>query len=490
MTYDPIDTNDDGVVDADVDNQSVGTEKQTTEQQLVSRTRRTPAQQAANLGDVIWMPGDSYGLNQGKNNALVSTSKFGQQSLKVETDNSNFIRIRIGDWSPPKDLFQQFFTMWIKTSTNIDYVNFKIWDDGLNTPTDIRGFPRNATADKNGWVKVRPYSTPDFDTAMNEVERILIDVALESTTDGEPIYLSPVWATPTASRGQVMFVFDDARDGTYENALPILSREGPGVIPVAPDIVGDAGAMTLAQLKEAKELGWDIIAHDNQDYSTKSEAEARDRWNYVKEWMLENGFEHGADHWVWPQLNIGHYNVAQEYFEQMFGFNTNDMQYAISPYLAKPDNIARLDDPSLADAQGAVDYAESTHGLAVIGIHEVGNDMSNADFSTLVDHVADADVDIVSMADVLDQRRAGPADSYDRSETRTATFSGDGATTTFTVTHGLGLRTLPDSVTPTSADASGNFSVQNASIGSFDVEFASAPASGSDNVTLRYTVSP
>lgn len=67
-----------------------------------------------------------------------------------------------------------------------------------------------------------------------------------------------------------------------------------------------------------------------------------------------------------------------------------------------------------------------------------------------------------------------------------ATFSGDGATTTFTVSHGLGAAPTVALVQATSAGANGAKHVINKTSTGFDVVFAAAPASGTDNVTLDY----
>jgi hypothetical protein len=72
--------------------------------------------------------------------------------------------------------------------------------------------------------------------------------------------------------------------------------------------------------------------------------------------------------------------------------------------------------------------------------------------------------------------------------TGTATFSGDGSKTTFTVSHGLGVTPTHVSVEAESADAAGNFYVSNKTDTDFEVTYTSAPADGTDNVALSYNV--
>lgn len=69
----------------------------------------------------------------------------------------------------------------------------------------------------------------------------------------------------------------------------------------------------------------------------------------------------------------------------------------------------------------------------------------------------------------------------------TDTASGDGAATTFTVTHTLGQAPSTVHIQPTSADAAGDFHVSNKDSGgtgdTIELTYAAAPASGSDNLT-------
>lgn len=76
------------------------------------------------------------------------------------------------------------------------------------------------------------------------------------------------------------------------------------------------------------------------------------------------------------------------------------------------------------------------------------------------------------------------------SERGSATFSGDGATVSFTVSHGLGSTPSHVFVQPTSVDARDAFPAQvtNATLTAFDIVCSAAPVSGVDNVGLFYEV--
>lgn len=73
-------------------------------------------------------------------------------------------------------------------------------------------------------------------------------------------------------------------------------------------------------------------------------------------------------------------------------------------------------------------------------------------------------------------------------ERGSATFSGDGAVTTFTVSHSLGSAPSQAFVEATSVDARDAFPVQitNETSTGFDIVCSTAPVAGTDNVTLYY----
>jgi hypothetical protein len=68
----------------------------------------------------------------------------------------------------------------------------------------------------------------------------------------------------------------------------------------------------------------------------------------------------------------------------------------------------------------------------------------------------------------------------------TETQSGDGSTTTFTIPHGLDFTPTIRNVWPESADAAGDFYISNATASAIEITYASAPPSGTDNLTWGF----
>ena len=68
------------------------------------------------------------------------------------------------------------------------------------------------------------------------------------------------------------------------------------------------------------------------------------------------------------------------------------------------------------------------------------------------------------------------------------TVSGDGTTTTFSLSHNLGVAPTIATVTPTSEDASTDFWVSNKTSTAVEITYAAAPPTGTDNLTYDLEV--
>lgn len=100
------------------------------------------------------------------------------------------------------------------------------------------------------------------------------------------------------------------------------------------------------------------------------------------------------------------------------------------------------------------------------------------------DSIDVADATIGTITDKSSGNQHNPDDFANHVVNDTATASGDGTATTFSLSHSLGSTPSVVSVTPTSADANGTFYVSSKTSTTIDVTYASAPASGTSNLTF------
>lgn len=118
-----------------------------------------------------------------------------------------------------------------------------------------------------------------------------------------------------------------------------------------------------------------------------------------------------------------------------------------------------------------------------LGLHEDAGTLSAWDFGA----GAETGLSVASLTDGAGVAHSGElADASDVSGKGSDTQSGDGTTTTFTVSHGLGSTPAQVVVTPTSAAADGAHYVTNKTSTSFDIVYATAPATGTSNLSWDF----
>lgn len=121
----------------------------------------------------------------------------------------------------------------------------------------------------------------------------------------------------SSDKGNIIFTMDDQWDTQYTEAFRILSQYGfKGNIAVIPTKVDQLNYMTLPQLKEVYEAGWDLINHtyNHPDLSTLTKEEQRTELVDTRNWLNTNGFDRGSDFVIYPYggYNSDTFNVMEE----------------------------------------------------------------------------------------------------------------------------------------------------------------------------------
>jgi len=93
--------------------------------------------------------------------------------------------------------------------------------------------------------------------------------------------------------GTFIFTFDDGLSSVYDHAFPHLRERGiRGVSFVCGSLVGTPGYMTVDQLRELQDAGWDVCSHGyvHQKMDAMHIDEAVGNITANLEWMWEKGF--------------------------------------------------------------------------------------------------------------------------------------------------------------------------------------------------------
>ena len=225
----------------------------------------------------------------------------------------------------------------------------------------------------------------------------------------------------SSSKGKVTLTFDDGFDNVFTEAKRIMDEYGfPGVAYVNTGTIGTSGKLTLEELQKMQQLGWDISSHgkDHTDLVTGglTSAQVRDQMVGDKQWLLKHGFYKGAQHFATP---YGSYNdaVLAEIKRTYVTHRTVKERSTIvetyppaNPYELPIRTV--LNTNTVEDIQGWIDLVSVNRGWLILMFHriedpaDVFTKVTPTVFKGMVDYLAEADVDVVTMSDVLSQNSA------------------------------------------------------------------------------------
>ena len=191
--------------------------------------------------------------------------------------------------------------------------------------------------------------------------------------------------------GTVVVQFDDGNLTDYSAALPVLEEHGfVASTFVCPGSIGTEGKLGLSELSELREAGWDVASHttDHEHLPTLDRATQEAQIAGSKDWLVDHGFERGAEYLVYP---YGEYDqttidLAERYHELSFagGF----------PGYGRPTNrqvVQRVPSPGVERAARAIDIAAAFDGITVLFYHQLTaeSDPTRSAFESTMSYLAE-----------------------------------------------------------------------------------------------------
>jgi len=259
-----------------------------------------------------------------------------------------------------------------------------------------------------GWQRVDVgYTSVRGEPDLSDVEEIRI--FLEGEEDEETrFWIDDLRLTDAADQGYVMLTFDDIVESQYENAFPLMEeREMRGVLAAIPPSINVGGRLTVDHLREMRDAGWDVSAHtERSDTLTEMDPEeARAELEADHEYLAGRGFEDGARaHFVpYHDVNQEVVDITREFYEfnSYFGACNN----AMPP--TDPHSVSRNAMHDLDGFTQLVDMAAEYNQLAIGLAHGVGDgdldDITVDELESLLDYIEEADVQVVTVSDILDE---------------------------------------------------------------------------------------
>lgn len=259
--------------------------------------------------------------------------------------------------------------------------------------------PYNANK-RAGWQR--------YDTAISEVEGTpdlsnVRELHFGAWADGETFrfHLADLRTHPTPDRGKVIFRFDDSHRHHYTDYFPILERYGyPGIEAVVKQAIGRTDRLTVPQIRELREAGWDMgnhmVHHDR--ITDLSDEELRANVDEMDAFFEEIGAPEGKELAV---LTYGGYDgrsldCLADRFTLVFGGEGLGNYDLTNLALVSGVGV----DGDLEKALELVDDAARSRSLAIPVVHHLETEK----FERLVERVHELDeagrIDVISATDL------------------------------------------------------------------------------------------
>ncbi|AEH36937.1 polysaccharide deacetylase family protein [Halopiger xanaduensis] len=225
-----------------------------------------------------------------------------------------------------------------------------------------------------------------LDTAFDATSVCEVHIQLW-TAEGETrtVWFDDFHVTPRPETGAVMIQFDDGSATDYTEALPILEDYGyPAATFVNSESI-DSGEqwLTTDQLYELDDAGW-CIGNHTRSHGRLPElniAEQAAEIREGKQWLVERGFEDGAEYFAYP---YGRYDattleLVDEHHAIGFAGGRPVQGYTTNTRLA-----SRISEPSIDRLETVLERTAEQRGITTVLYHQLeGEDL--AAFERLVE---------------------------------------------------------------------------------------------------------
>lgn len=216
-------------------------------------THKPMQQEAATFEDLaLWNAHSGVQVSADSENAY-----RGSQSARVEGRSGNI------EYTFPvaEDFRGTDFSLAFKVGEPINtVVRVALKDTGGNATNFLQTY--YGVKYPNDWVRLN-FSVNDINANMRSIQSILITI--DGPGEGKKYWVDDLrFHDKPLDTGQVMFTFDFLTRSIYEVAFPIMEEYGlKGCAAVPVDRVGNEGRLTVDELKELDDAGWELASMTN-----------------------------------------------------------------------------------------------------------------------------------------------------------------------------------------------------------------------------------
>jgi hypothetical protein len=395
-----------------------------------------PARQIAEQVIDTWVTqfqgADGFEPDAGPGHAsMADTADFvlGSQSAFIETNGTGVPRTLSRTGMPAIDFTDRMPKVWIKLE-NVEHVQTLDLVLGDSNFANSYVFKLASTqgqqyTTEGDWVAFTVSWDPQTCVTFGNPRRNNItDVMLRVTDDqsGTPVRLrvnglglvkEPVDKYPD---GVVTFTFDDGF-GEMLRGSELLAGL-PATAYVIVDMIDRPGRVTVGDLNNLQDAGWDVAVHANTDlhhsarYNRLPEAEVEDDMVSAREWLIQQRFR-AHDHCSYPggEFTGGGdvLSLARKYFASCRTIYTRHREAVPASDARKLRVFYVTRETRLEAVQAAIDHAKTARQWIILVFHKivdgapaVSTEWSAADFTALVQYVRAKGVPVATVSQVLE----------------------------------------------------------------------------------------
>lgn len=363
---------------------------------------------------------------------LNDTSDFliGSQAMRITTAGTAAFVGWDKTLAAPVDVSDCDVRIWLKfdaASANLGNIQLILGDSSLTWRSTLTAFSAGSATSYTQWplqegrwnildipqgAAWTPTGTPNWAA----LQRILVKV---SDKTGAPltVRLGGVAFTKRDHAGRfpngvATLSFDDSFGAQDSYARVKMDQYGyKGTLFPTIDRIGMAGKLTLAQIQAMYQNGWDVAGHAYTDanhaigLTAMTQTQRQTELENIKAWLDTNGFQTQA--YAYP---LGNHDAASEadvaaYFDcGRLSFMQRDTPQAVAqPYAMQAANAGTQQ----SGLNGFITRAVAGKGWINIVFHDIvasgatGNNISQANFDTLLADLAASGIAVRTMSEVL-----------------------------------------------------------------------------------------
>lgn len=338
--------------------------------------------------------------------------KEGTSSLKITaTAGTTCSAVKTVNWSA--DTFGRiYFWLYVPDISNISSVQIALSNDS--------GFSNYFTLNVSlheGWNKVLigrttwgSVGTPSWSSTI-----VRLRIRINATAGGDVVLYANSMYSNYDTRPKCIISFDDNYDDVYDYAYPIMRRFGfPGALYIITNYLDSVGRLSIDEINELHEAGWDAMNHTNTHINLESvavdQAQVESELSTCRDILSSNGWTRRNEnlHVAYPQ---GGYDTktlaAMESLGMITGRTTRnrtqanyiDNLYLLTrqshDYTASQSTYRGWIDRTIADG-GCIQL--NYHQIVTDGTASAGTQVEESQFTDMMNYIASkkSSIDVIS----------------------------------------------------------------------------------------------